>query len=68
MILNCDGLTATVVKCAHIASTEAKFTTSTKISVCAVPRSIVLYGYKGKYTRGSDETYLHFLKMVYKMA
>ena len=51
-----------------MASAEAKFTTSTKISVRAVPRSIVLNGYKGKHTLGSDETYLHFLKMVYKMA
>ena len=68
MIRNCDGCTATVTKCAHIASAEAKFTTSTKTSVRAVPWSIVLNQYKGKHTLGSDDTYLHFLKIVYKMA
>ena len=57
-----------VTKCAHMASAEAKFTTSTKTSMRAVPQSIVLNGYKGKHTLGSDDTYLHFLKTVYKMA
>ena len=56
VIRNCDGCTATDVKCAHMASAEAKLTTSTKISVRAVPRSIVLNGYKGKHTRGNEDT------------
>ena len=56
------------VKCAQLASSEAKFTTSTKTSVHPVPRSIVLNGYKGKHTLGSDDTYLHFLNTVYRMA
>ena len=56
MILNCEGWTATDAKCAHMASAEARFTTSTKISVCAVPRSIVLNGYKGKHTSGNEDT------------
>ena len=64
MIRNCDGWTATDVKCAHIASAEARFTTSTKISVRLVPLSIVLNGYKGKHTLGSDDTYQHFFNMV----
>ena len=68
VICNCDGCTATVAKCAHMASAEARFTTSTKTFIRAVPQSIVLNGYKGKHTLGSDDTYLHFLKMVYKMA
>ena len=63
VICNCDGCTATDAKCAHMASTEAKFTTSDEnIHVRAVPQSIVLNGYKGKHTLGSDDTYLHFLK------
>ena len=56
MILNCDGCTVTDAKCAHMASAEAKFTTSTKISVRTVPRSIVLNGYKGKHTLGKEDT------------
>ena len=64
MILNCDGCTATDAKWAHMASAEARFTTSTKLSVCAVPRSIVLNGYKGKHTLGNEETYRHFLNIV----
>ena len=48
MILNYEGWTATDAKCAHMASAEARFTTSTKISVRTVPRSIVLNGYKGE--------------------
>ena len=64
MILNCDGCTATDAKCAHMAFAEAKFTTSTKISMRAVNRSIVLNGYKGKQTLGKEETYRHFLKIV----
>ena len=68
MIHNCDGCTATDAECAHMASAEAKFTTSTKTSVCAVPQSIVLNGYKGKHTLGSDDTYLHILNTVYRMA
>ena len=59
---------ANVAKCAHVASAEAKLTTSTKISVFAVPRRIVLNGYKGKHTLGRDDTYLHFLKIVYSIA
>ena len=47
MIRNCNGCTATDAKCAHMASAEAKFTTSMKISVRVVPQSIVLNGYKG---------------------
>ena len=47
-----------------MAFAEAKFTTSTNISVLAVPRSIVLNGYKGKHTLGRDEMYQHFLKMA----
>ena len=50
VIHNCDGCTATDAKCAHMASAEDKFTTSTKTSVHAVPWSIVLNGYKGKHT------------------
>ena len=57
-----------VAKCAHMASAEARFTTSTKSSVHVVPWSIVLNGYKGKHTLGGDDRYLHFLKIVYKMA
>ena len=68
VIRNCDGCTATDAKCAHMASAEAKFTTSTKMSVCAVPQSIVLNGYKGKHTLGNDDTYLHLLNTVYNMA
>ena len=68
VILNCDGCTATDAKYVHMASAEAKFTTSTKMSVHAVPRSIVLNGYKGKHTRGNEDTYLHFLNTVYNMA
>ena len=68
MICNCDGCTSADAKCAHMASPEAKFTTSTKTSVCVVPRSIVLNGYKGKHTLGSDHTYLHFLNTVYRNA
>ena len=56
MILNCEGWTATDAKCAHMASAEAKFTTSTKISVHVVPQSIVLNGYKGKHTLGNEDT------------
>ena len=56
MICNCDGCTVTDVKCAHMASAEAKFITSMKISVCAVPQSIVLNGYKGKHTLGKEDT------------
>ena len=68
MIRNCDGCTATDAKCAHMASAETKFTTSTKTSVRVVPQSIVLNGYKGKHTLGNDDTYLHFLNIVYRMA
>ena len=68
VIRNCDGCMATDVKCAHMASAEAKFTTSTKMSMRAVPRSIVLNGYKGKHTRGNEDTYLHFLNTVYIIA
>ena len=68
VILNCDGCMATDVKCAHMASAEAKFTTSTKTSVYAVPRSIVLNGYKGKHTHGNEDIYLHFLNTVYTIA
>ena len=57
-----------VAKCAHMASAEAKFTTSTKISVRAVPRSMVLNGYKGKHTLGRDDTYRHFRNMAYTIA
>ena len=64
MIRNCDGCTAMDAKCAHMASAKAKFTTSMKISVCAVPQSIVLKGYKGKHTRGNEDTYQHFLNIV----
>ena len=64
VIRNCNGCTATDAKCAHMASAEAKFTTSTKISVRAVPRSIVLNGYKGKHTLGNEDTYRHFLNIV----
>ena len=56
------------MKFAHMASAEAKFTTSTKTSVRVVPQSIVLNGYKGKHTLGSDDKYLHFLNIVYRMA
>ena len=56
MIRNCNGCTATDAKCAHMASAKARFTTSTKISVCTVPRSIVLNGYKGKHTLGNEDT------------
>ena len=51
-----------------MASAEARLTISTKMSVLVVPWSIVLNGYKGKHTRGSDDTYLHFLNMVYSIA
>ena len=68
MIRNCDGCTATDAKCVLMASAEAKFTASTKTSVRAVPQSIVLNGYKGKHTLGSDDTYLNFLNIVYRMA
>ena len=51
-----------------MALAEARFTTSTKISFRAVPQSIVLNGYKGKHTLGSDDTYLHFFKIVYAIA
>ena len=68
VIHNCDGCTATVAKCAHMASAEARFTTSTKISIRAVPRSKVLNGYKGKHTLGRDDTYRHFRNMVYTIA
>ena len=59
---------ATVAKCAHMASAEAKFTTSTKISIRAVPQSIVLNGYKGKHTLGRDDTYWHFRNIAYTIA
>ena len=68
MIRNCNGCTATDAKCAHMASAKAKFTTSTKTSVRAVPQSIVLNGYKGKHTLGNEDTYLHFLNIVYRIA
>ena len=68
MICNCEGCTATDTKCAHVASAEAKFTTSMKTSVHVVPQSIELNGYKGKHTLGSDDTYLHLLNIVYRMA
>ena len=68
VILNCDGCTAIDAKCAHMASAEAKFTTSTKTSMHAVPRSIVLNGYKSKHTRGNEDMYLHFLNIVYTIA
>ena len=42
--------------------------TSTKMSVLDVPRRKLLTGYMGKYTRGSEDTYLHFLKTVYRIA
>ena len=64
VILNCDGCTATDAKCAHMASAEAKFTTSMRV----VPRSIVLNGYKGKHTGDNEDTYLHFLNTVYTIA
>ena len=67
MICNCDGCTAMDTKCAHMASAEAKFTTSTKTSVHAVPQSIVLNRYKGKHTLGNEDTYLHFLNIVYRI-
>ena len=66
MIHNCDGCTATDTKCAHMASAETKFTTSTKTSGRAVPQSIVLNGYKGKHTLSSDDTYLHFLAELFR--
>ena len=64
VIRNCDGCTATVAKSAHMASAEAKLTTSSKISVRVVPQRIVLNGYKGKHTLGRDDTYRHFQNMV----
>ena len=38
------------------------------MSVLAVPRRIVLDGYKGKHTLGRDDTYLHFLNIAYNIA
>ena len=51
-----------------MASAEAKFTISTKISMRAVPQSIVLNGYKGKHTLGNEDTYRHFLNIVQRIA
>ena len=51
-----------------MALAEAKFTTSTKTSVHAVPWSIVLNGYKGKHTLGNEDTYRHFLNIAYRIA
>ena len=42
--------------------------TSTKMSVLAVPRKKLLTGYMGKHTHGSEDTYRHFLKTVYRTA
>ena len=38
------------------------------MSVLAVPRKKLLTGYMGKHTCGSEDTYLHFLKTVYRTA
>ena len=67
MICNCDGCTAMDMKCANMASAEAKFTISMKTSMRAVPQSIVLNGYKGKHTLGNEDMYLHFLNIVYRI-
>ena len=36
--------------------------------VCAVPLKKLLIGYIGKHNHGTEETYLHFLHIVYKIA
>ena len=51
-----------------MAYAEAKFTTSMKTSVRAVPQSIVLNGYEGKHTLGNEDMYWHFLNIVYRIA
>ena len=38
------------------------------MSVLAVPHKKLLTGYMGKHTRGSEDTYRHFLQIVYKIA
>ena len=63
MILNCDGCTATDAKCAHMASAEAKFTTSMKISVRAVPseyRAEWMQGEAYPWERGYISTFLEY--------
>ena len=38
------------------------------MSVLHVPHRKLLTGYMGKHTPGSEDTYLHFLKTVYRIA
>ena len=38
------------------------------MSVLDVPHRKLLTGYMGKHTHGSEDTYLHFLKTVYRIA
>ena len=38
------------------------------MSVLAVPHEKFLTGYMGKYTHGNEDTYQHFLQIVYKIA
>ena len=68
MIHSCEGWTAHVVKLAQIDFAVLMLMTSTKISVHDVPRRKLLPGYMGKHTHGSEDTYLHFLKIVYRIA
>ena len=44
------------------------FTTSTNMSILAVTLRKLLTGYIGKQTLGKDDTYLHFLHSMYRMA
>ena len=44
------------------------FTTLSKMSVHAVPLRKILIEYIGKYTIGNDNTYQHFLQIVYMTA
>ena len=38
------------------------------MSVRAVPLKKLLTGYIGKHTRGMEDTYLHFLQIVYRIS
>ena len=68
MIRNCEGWTAQVAKSVQIDLAVLIFTTSMTMSVHAVALRKLLIGYIGKHTCGNDDTYLHFLQIVYMIA
>ena len=43
-------------------------TTSTNLLACAVPLKKLLSGYIGKHTHGIEDTYLHFLHIMFRTA